>query len=484
MIATVAYEYRRDAMRARLMVLVILAAQGSAEAICDSGWAPNAGSLADVYLPAGIASNHTIFVDIQSLPNAPPDSSCIDRHWAFTNKSGVSLAWMNASDPTIEGFLSPSGSPTTTGSVPGPWLHYPYRLTIAVSAAGASGSATIEIRRNRNSEPPQGVASPTPVVATINLHFIEQKWNFLQAAGGKALFSEYWTCGAQWCLNTDLETVLGEIGWIYDVDLTAERTRTWAMVLAAGQIKLSSKTPTTNWTAWLDAEAQTGTSAWFLRGSAAHLNGDLHLCAVSDYGEIWRFVRNAWGGWSWNILPGVSGTYWVDVSCSADRGMLDILGVTNVGYFYHNACDANGTAPCGGWWNVDQYAGHPGTIVDISSHFSNELVSDWTGTYVRSRLYVVGVTQDGRVWATNRWASGWWSPFVDIELSGAGEGGSFARTGIGILSGYLQVPVVTNMGTAKATNITTDFSAFWPWASWLPSASSATQAVSIGSTPF
>jgi len=109
-----------------------------------------------------------------------------------------------------------------------------------------------------------------------------------------------------------------------------------AAVTTSGRIFHTIATEDFGWSPWIDVSASTGANALtFTKASATSINGDLHVCALTNTGRIFHGTRHATlrSGESWDPLAEVP-TNIVginDVDCGAVGDVLHVVYSVNTG---------------------------------------------------------------------------------------------------------------------------------------------------------
>jgi Astacin (Peptidase family M12A) len=193
------------------------------------------------------------------------------------------------------------------------------------------------------------------------------------------------------------------------------------------------------WDAFGDVEGQTGDRGFFFNSDCSGIGSELHLCGVTSDGRLWHTIRFADGSWQdFRDVEPVSGErgFFVNTVCASIGKDLHLCGVTSDGRLWHTIRHP-GTAPDNGPWDafgdVEGQTGDRGFFY----HMCCAAVGD--------DLHLCGVTNEGRLWHTIRFADGSWQDFRDVEPV-SGERGNFVKIACAGIGNDLHVCGVTSDG--------------------------------------
>lgn len=180
--------------------------------------------------------------------------------------------------------------------------------------------------------------------------------------------------------------------------------------------------------------------AKFGMGPGARSNGAQLSGIVADFNlppmlkTMWHTIRHADGSWQpffgdvgGQVLP--PGVF-ASVDCAGIDGELHVCGVTEGGGMWHTIRHADGSwQPFFG--DVKGQAGNPGPFLAVGC------------AGINAELHVCGViVTDGGIWHTIRHSDGSWQPFGDVK-SQTSDPGRLIRVGCAGIDGELHVSAVT-----------------------------------------
>jgi len=178
----------------------------------------------------------------------------------------------------------------------------------------------------------------------------------------------------------------------------------------------------------------------FLTSTWATMDDDLHVVSLTADGKLWHTIRFADG--TWNPTFGDvkaqeandPGPFLAAV-CTAAGNDLHVVGLTADGKLWHTIRFANGS------WQP--------TFGDVKAQETNDPgpFAAFGCAGVGNDLHVVGLTDNGRLWHTIRFADGTWNPtFGDVKAQESNNPGSFTSVLCAGGAGNLQVVCLTADG--------------------------------------
>jgi hypothetical protein len=177
-----------------------------------------------------------------------------------------------------------------------------------------------------------------------------------------------------------------------------------------------------SWIGFGDVKSQAGHHTGpFKAVGCAGINGELHVCGVTDDGAMWHCIRRANGSWiGFGDVKGQAGHHtgpFNAVGCAEIDRELQVCGVTNDGGMWHTIRHAD---QWDGFGDVKGQAGrHPGQFTAVGC------------AAVNSELQLCGVTNDGGMWHTIRHADRW-DGFGDVKGQAGNPGRFLAIAGAGL----------------------------------------------------
>jgi hypothetical protein len=167
----------------------------------------------------------------------------------------------------------------------------------------------------------------------------------------------------------------------------------------------------------------------------------LQLTATTSQGGLWHTIRQEDGSWQpfFGDVKGVESNdpgRFTDTACAGTRGGMHLVGLTRDGGMWHTVRFADGT----GW--------QP-SFGDVKAQESNDPghFSSVGCAGVGGELQVVALTNDGKMWHTIRHADGSWQPaFGDVKAQESNDPGYFTAVGCAGVNGELHVVGLTDDG--------------------------------------
>ena len=189
----------------------------------------------------------------------------------------------------------------------------------------------------------------------------------------------------------------------------------------------------TFWSSFGDVKAASSNPGTILDADCSLVQGELHVCAVTNDGRLWHTIRHT-TSWSWDSFGDVKAAasdpgMIVKVVGAEVNGELHVCAVTNDGRLWHTIRHA---ASWDSFGDVKAAASDPGAIVEIAC------------ASVNGELHVCAVTNDGRLWHTIRHATSWDS-FGDVKAA-ASDPGTIVKVGAAAVNGELHVSGLTMNG--------------------------------------
>ncbi|MCX5403849.1 S1 family peptidase [Streptomyces sp. NBC_00335] len=248
----------------------------------------------------------------------------------------------------------------------------------------------------------------------------------LNAAGELvAVNSRSWQGG---CLaDNPTETRTGAISARVDdlgqwIDENRAKTPGWqakTLIQSGSSLYLGVRLPDESWTGFTDVQAKAGSLGGIRSATAAGINGDTHVLAISNAGGLFHTVRKADGSWA----------AFGDVFSVANAlGNLTQVSAVSTGLDLHVVAVANGIA----FHTVRNAAGQWTPFRDISSGSVSNVTAAATAS-VRGELQV-GLVSGGKPYHTIRQTNGNWlgwgnvaqavgptGPVTSISMAGAGD---------------------------------------------------------------
>jgi hypothetical protein len=184
------------------------------------------------------------------------------------------------------------------------------------------------------------------------------------------------------------------------------------------------------WTSFGDVKGQAGNPGFLTRVSCAAVQGELHVAALDQSGDLWHCIRHANGTWT----PMGS----VKAAIGSNPGVFDDVAIAEVaGELHLAACGARVwhtiRHPDGSWTafgDVKGQSGDPGmvTMLDASS--------------VNGEFHLVVGTSTGQVFHTIRHSNGW-TQFGDV-FGQAGQKSRAVEVACAGYGGELQLAIEQN----------------------------------------
>jgi hypothetical protein len=181
-----------------------------------------------------------------------------------------------------------------------------------------------------------------------------------------------------------------------------------AGVTSDGKLWHTIRYPNGTWQPFGDVEGQTGDGGFItdvdVQVIGAGPNGVLHLCAVNSDGRLAHTIRYPDHWQPFGDVEGQAGERgrFVSVALANVNDELHLLGVTSDGRLWHTIRHANGAwEPFG---DVKGQAGDPGAFTRVAASLLPDAQNG-------NPLTVLGITSDGRLFQTERFANGTWRPF-------------------------------------------------------------------------
>jgi hypothetical protein len=209
-------------------------------------------------------------------------------------------------------------------------------------------------------------------------------------------------------------------------------------------------------------------------GALDERDAGLHVCGVTSDGKLWHTIRFANGsGWQpfFGDVKGVESNdpgAFVSVGC-AGYNDLHLCGVTTDGKLWHTIRFSEYGKLDSATSQVTTYPAswQPsfGDVKGVESNDPGAFVSvdcAMTGEY---NLHVCGVTSDGKLWHTIRFAngSGWQPSFGEVTATQAGNPGPFSLVRCAAVGSDLHVCGITGDGTLWHTIRFADGSGWQPF---------------------
>jgi hypothetical protein len=145
----------------------------------------------------------------------------------------------------------------------------------------------------------------------------------------------------------------------------------------------------------------------FAAASCAGVGSDMQLVGLSADGQMWHTIRYANGSWAPNygLVEGQEhndpGPF-TDVSCAGVGSDMQLVALSQDGQMWHTIRYANGSwAPNYGLVE-GQEQNEPGPFLTVSC------------AGVGPDMQLVGLSQDGQMWHTIRYANGTWAPVFGL----------------------------------------------------------------------
>jgi hypothetical protein len=186
-----------------------------------------------------------------------------------------------------------------------------------------------------------------------------------------------------------------------------------------------------------DVKGQSGNAGFFVTGGCAGVDGELQICGITDDGGMWHTIRHTDGSWQseFGDVKGQSGNpgFFEAVSCAGIEGELHVCGITDDGGMWHTIRHTDGSWQAQ-FGDVKGQSGNPGHFEAVSC------------AAVAGELHVSGITNDGGMWHTIRHADGsWQNQFGDVKGQ-SGNPGHFAAVSCAGINGELQLCGETDAG--------------------------------------
>jgi hypothetical protein len=186
----------------------------------------------------------------------------------------------------------------------------------------------------------------------------------------------------------------------------------------------------------------------------ARAQDTLELAGVTSDGKLWNTVRYPNGAWEpfRPVLQAGQAGFITDVDVVQVIGGFDTNGVLHLCAVNSDGRLAHTIFSNGGWQpfrDVASQAGERGRFVSVA-------LANVINEGRRAELHLLGVTSDGRLWHAIRHANGAWEPFGDVKGQ-AGDPGAFTRVAASLLpdaqnGNPLTVLGITSDGRLFSTN--------------------------------
>ncbi|MYT23845.1 trypsin-like serine protease [Streptomyces sp. SID7760] len=277
----------------------------------------------------------------------------------------------------------------------------------------------------------------------------------LNAAGELvAVGSRSWQGG---CLGTDAaETRTGAVAariddlgqWIGQIRATTAGWQTKTLVQSGSSLYQGARLPDGSWTGFADVQTKASNLGGIRSATAAGINGDTHVLAISNSGGLFHTVRKPDGTW---------GTFGDVFSVANALGNLAQVSAMSIGNDLHVIAVADGKA----FHTVRNSTGQWTPFRDVSSGSVANVTAVATAS-VRGELQV-GVVSGGKPYHSIRQTNGNWTAWGNVSQAVSGNVGPIGSIGMAGSGDETHFVIATDNGTRQYHTIRAANGTWSPW---------------------